>query len=228
MLLLANVNGRRLRAEQAGSCTYGTCPWTGKQVKAKVGEIRQYWVYVGGEPERPEGYENESEWHIKWKEALKDDFCEVVCGDDNEHRADIFGNDNTVIEIQRSPIDIRIVRERTNFYKDLSNKRVVWVVDASEYWKTRLKVNFEKKVGSFYLVEWKPVRQWVVEIAKTTNSNLFLDFNPSSDKLFKMWVYKKQLVGTFLYKVDFFKNFLSENAKDEFKNDHDKFLEIWK
>ena len=176
----------------------------------------------------PEGYEFETEWHYNWKIPIKDDFCEVVCGENNEHRADIIGNKEIVIEIQNSPIDIRIVRERTNFYKNLSNKRVIWLVNACDYWNTRLKVQFDKREGNIYPIEWKPVRQWVIEIAKTTNSNLFLDYNSQSDKLLQMWIHDKKLKGMFVTKIDFFKRYFHENAKDEFKNEPEKLLKIWK
>ena len=231
-MVIALVNGQRLRAEQAGSGAIGICPWTGLEVRAKVGEIRQYWAYIGGQPELPEGYEIETEWHYNWKFPIHDDFCEVVCGENNEHRADIIGNKETVVEIQNSPIDIRIVRERTNFYNNLSNKRVIWLVNASDYWQTRLKVRFDKgkfdkRIGNnIYPIEWKPVRRWVVEIAKTPNSNLYLDYNSKADKLLQMWVYDKQLKGMFITKVNFFKRYLFDNAKDKFKNTPEKLLDI--
>ncbi len=227
-MVIAIVNGQRLRAEEAGSGALGICPWTRREVKAKVGEIRQYWAYVGGKPNLPEGYENETEWHYNWKNSVKDEFCEVVCGENNEHRADIIGNEQTVIEIQKSPIDIRIVRERIDFYENLSQKRVIWVVDATEYWNTRLKVLFDKRDGNTYPVEWKPIRRWVVEIAKTTQTNLYLDYNIKSDKLLQMWVHDKNLKSRFIKKVDFFKIYLMENAKEEYKNNPERILEDWK
>lgn len=227
-MVIALVNGQRLRAEQAGSGSIGICPWTRLEVKAKVGEFRQYWAYIGGQPKLPEGYEIETEWHYNWKIPIQDDFCEVVCGENNEHRADIIGNKETVIEIQNSPIDIRIVRERTIFYKNLSSKRVIWLVNACDYWNTRLKVQFDKREGNIYPIEWKPVRQWVIEIAKTTDSNLFLDYNSRSDKLLQMWIHDKKLKGTFITKIDFFNRYFHENAKDEFKKEPKRLLDIWK
>ncbi len=227
-MVIALINGQRLRAEEAGSGAIGICPWTRLEVKAKVGEIRQYWAYIGGQPNLPVGYELETEWHYNWKYPINDNFCEVVCGEKNEHRADIIGNMDTVIEIQNSPIDIRVVRERTNFYKELSNKRVIWLVNATDYWQTRLKVLFDKREGNNYPIEWKPVRQWVVEIAKTMNSNLFLDYNTKSDKLLQMWVHDKKLKGAFITKIDFFKRYLYDNAKEEFKSNPSLLMDIWK
>lgn len=228
MILLANVNGKRMRAKEAGSGSIGICPWTGFEVKAKVGEIRQYWVYKDGKQPEREGYETETEWHINWKSSLKNEFCEVVCGENKEHRADIIGNKETVIEIQNSPIDIRIVRERTNFYKDLSSKRVIWVVNATDYWQTRLKVMFDKREGDVYPIEWKPVRQWVIEIAKTKKTNLFLDYNFKSDKLLQMWVHDGKLKGSFIFKIEFFSRYFYDNAKEEFKSNPELLLDLWK
>ena len=227
-MVIALVNGKRLRAEQAGSGTIGICPWSRLPVKAKVGEIRQYWAYVGEKPVRPEGYENETEWHFNWKYPILDEYCEVICGQENEHRADVIGNNDTVIEIQNSIIDIRIVRARTEFYKAHSNRRVIWLVNATKYWQTRLKVQFDKRIGKNYPIEWDHKRTWVMEIAKTTDTNLFLDFNTGSDKLLHVWVHQKKLMGTFLSKNEFFKRYYLENAKDEFKNDPNKLLELWK
>ena len=59
-MLIALHNGRRVRAHIAGSGALGTCTWTGLPVKACVGEILQYWAYVGGAPKLPAGYEPES------------------------------------------------------------------------------------------------------------------------------------------------------------------------
>lgn len=227
-MVIANVNGKRLRAEEAGSGTIGLCPWTGREVKAKVGEIRQYWAYIGGAPQLPEGYENESEWHYNWKFPVLDNYCEVICGENNEHRADLIGNKDTVIEIQKSPIDIRIARDRTFFYRKLSNKRVIWLVDAHDFWNRRLKVNFDKRDGRNYPITWTNPRRWVVELAGLTISNLFLDFNTKSDKLLQMWIHDRTLKGSFITKEDFFKRYLHENSKDEFRENPAKILEIWK
>jgi len=225
-MLIAIHKGKRKRAEQAGSGAIGFCPWTNYKVKAKVGELRQYWAYDGEKPILPEGYENETEWHYNWKFLVKDEYCEVVCGANNEHRADIVGSKDTVIEIQKSPIDIRIVKERIRFYKEHSNKRMIWVVDASEYWNTRLKPDFDKRQGKNYPVTWKPIRSWVVEMAKNTDTNLFFDFNSKNDKLFQMWQFQGQLWGKFILKTDFFESYLSSVAKSEYKNNPDNILEI--
>ena len=54
----ADYKNIRLRAKNATSGDIGKCPWSGYPVKAAVGEIRQYWSYLGEKPTLPEGYEN--------------------------------------------------------------------------------------------------------------------------------------------------------------------------
>ena len=204
---IARFNGQRLRAKYVRSGDIGECIWTGQQVKAKVGELRQYWSYIGDKPEIPEGYENETIWHYNWKSLVKDDFCEVVYGEQNEHRADIVGNNNNIIEIQLSPIDIRLVRERINFYKKYSNDRVIWIVDATKYFKKTFDI---EKTGDFYKAKWKNKRQWVYLIAQTTDCHLFLDINHKKNYLLKTWVNKGEIFCIFYEKTKFYKEFLSQ------------------
>ena len=48
----------------------------------------------------------------------------TVRKNERRHRADIIGNDGTVIELQHSPISIEIIHEREVFYENM-----VWVFD---------------------------------------------------------------------------------------------------
>jgi hypothetical protein len=43
-----------------------------------------------------------------------------------------------------------------------------------------------------------------------------------------MWVYKGKLMGRFIAKIEFFKLYYFENAKAEYQNKPENFLEIWK
>ena len=220
-------NGEKVRAEVAGSGAIGNCPLTNWQVKAHVGEIRQYWAYIGGQPELPPGYENETAWHYAWKVPIKDDSCEVIFGENNEHRADIVGNNGHVIELQHSPIDIRDVRERNRFYREETNKRVIWVVDARDYWNKTFKVDFENKDGRNYPINWKNKRQWVYLIAQDPDCVLFLDYKHKSDKLLQVWVHQRNLKCRFILKRDFFIKNMNDVAKDDYKDYTEKCVEIW-
>jgi hypothetical protein len=220
-------NGEKVRAEIAGSGAIGQCPFMGNEVRANVGELRQYWSYIGGAPEFPPGYENETPWHAAWKTPIQDEFCEVIFGQNNEHRADIVGNNNVVIELQHSPIDIREVRERIRFYNENTNRRVIWIVDARAYWKKTLNLDFQNRNGVNYPVLWKRKRQWVYHIAQNDESILFIDYNHKSDKLVQMWVHQQKLYGRFVSKRNFFLDNMNRVSKQEYIDNEEAFNKIW-
>lgn len=201
----ADYKNIRLRAKNATSGDIGKCPWSGYPVKAAVGEIRQYWSYLGEKPTLPEGYENESVWHHNWKSLVQDNNCEVIFGVNNEHRADIVGDNNTIIEIQKSPIDIRNVRERMNFYQDYSNERMIWIVDATPYFKKTFDIVQD---GKFFKAIWKNKRQWTYLIAQNPDCNLFLDINHNKNNLLKTWVRKGEIYCMFYNKTRFYNEYL--------------------
>lgn len=217
-MLIALYNGRRVRAQVAGSGAIGTCPWTRLPVKACVGEILQYWAYVGGAPKLPPGYEPESEWHEQWKSTINDDCCEVVMGENNEHRADILGSDNAVIEIQRSRIDIRDSRDRVDFYRAHTGRRVIWVVDIQDIWRKTFTLDGNRDEKGHYRVEWSPRRMWLWDLAADTDTNCFLEFNQTSDKLLQAWVHKGVLHAKYVPKRTFFMRYMNDVAKAEYKN----------
>ncbi len=137
-------------------------------------------------------------------------------GANNEHRADILGADNTVIEIQRSVIDIRDSRDRIDFYRNATGRRVIWVVDIQEFWRTRFFLSSKPDSKGFYSVTWKPKRTWLWDIAATTDTNLFLEFNQSSDKLLQAWIHQGYMFAKFVTKREFFMRYLNEVAKPEY------------
>lgn len=87
----ALVNGKKthIRDVERGAIGYD-CWHTGNEVKACKGSYYQYWRYTSPAPTLPKGYENETEWHVAWKQSIMDNYCEVVVGDNREHRADIM------------------------------------------------------------------------------------------------------------------------------------------
>jgi len=217
-MLLAIHNGVRKRAEETASGAIGSCPWTNHSVKAHVGLLRQYWAYDGGAPDFLKGYEPESEWHLSWKTPIQDQYCEVVFGANNEHRADILGSNDTVIEIQHSVIDIRDSRERVEFYKRETGKRVIWVVDIQEFWRIRFFLDGKPDSAGKYKIKWKPKRTWLWDLAANTSTNLFLEFNQSKDNLLHAWVHEKIMYAKFVTKIEFFERYMQSVAKPEYQN----------
>lgn len=216
-MLIALYNGRRVRAQVAGSGAIGTCRWTGLPVKACVGEILQYWAYVGGAPKLPAGYEPESEWHQQWKATIDDDYCEVVMGPNNEHRADILGSDNTVIEIQHSRIDIRHSKERVDFYRAHTGRRVIWVVDIQEIWRKTFTLDGGRDDRGNFIVKRSPRWKWLWDLAADTDTHCFLEFNQTSNMLLQIWVHQKTLYAKYVPKHTFFLRYMDAVAKPEYR-----------
>lgn len=229
----AKFNGVKTHARQVVSGSLGNDLWfEDYEVIACVGKYRQYWKYISDKPELPNGYEPETQWHAAWKRAIIDEACEVICGKNREHRADIKTN-KFVIEIQKSPIDGWAVVERNKFYKDLTGSRVVWIVNVEKPWiKKRISTYLDKTAndGRFFIV-WKNKWKWVKEISDTTDTFLFLDFNPKSDKLIYMWSFRDtsgfKTFGKWVTKKSFFETYLSSVAKENFKNGKEDFLDVF-
>lgn len=225
----AKFNGLKTHAKNVVSGDKGRDLWfTEYEVVACVGKYRQYWKYINEKPVLPNGYEPETEWHASWKGAIIDEACEVICGANREHRADIK-TDKFVIEIQKSPIDGWAVVERNEFYKKLTGNRVVWVVNVEKPWKEkRISTELVKtgKDGRF-IIKWKYKWKWVEEISVTTDTRLFLDFNIQNDKLIYMWTYQNTTFGKWVYKADFFDEYLASVAKENFLNGQNNFLDVF-
>ena len=215
----ALYNGVRTHAKDVSSGAQGNDLWFQEfEVVACVGKYRQYWKYSGGKPPYPKGYENETEWHASWKVPILDKYCEVICGENREHRADIK-TDEYVIEIQKSSMDGFDVIERNEFYSKLSGNRLVWIVNVEKPWKeNRIKseLDFRHKDGRF-IIKWSHAWKWVKEIAVTNDTYLYLDFNPRSDKLIYMFIHKKKLYGYWVKKMKFFNKYLSGIMKPEYE-----------
>ena len=181
----ALVNGQRTHARDVVSGTIGSDLWfPDYEVKACVGRYLQYWVYTADRPVLPRGYEPETQWHASWKELVDDQYTEVVCGANNEHRADILVGDQ-VVEIQKSRIDIRDAEDRVGFYRQMSpNCRVIWVIDVQDSWSAdRLKAGaYSKETRNIFELEWaKGSRhKWMVDLSRTPDTHVYFEFNQKS------------------------------------------------
>lgn len=222
-------NGRKVHIKDAMKGSLGHDCWQNKyDVKACKGDYLQYWKYVDEKPILPSGYENETEWHIAWKSLVKDEYCEVICGVNNEHRADIKTNRYT-IELQYSHISFYDAKARTIFYHNLTGKRVIWVVNC--YGASRkYHLNVGKKVGRYkWELYWKYPKKWAIDICKLNVgndklANVYLDISPRSDDMLYIWVYNGKLLCNWLKKQDFYNTYLKSysdnliNVKTAFAN----------
>ena len=220
----ALLNGCKTHIDDVKKGTIGyDCWFTKNKVKACKGCYLQYWKYESEHPELPSGYENETEWHIAWKRAIKDEFCEVILGPNNEHRADIK-TAKYVIELQYSPIDILVAKERSDFYEKTTHRRLIWVVNV--YKSYRKKIIKTEKISSErnrFLVNWAHQKEWVVTLCGQKNVNVFLDISPTADNLILLWRHQDQLYGKWVKKEVFYDTYLKSVGKSK-----DKFLECIK
>lgn len=205
----AYVNGQKTHIKDAERGTLGRdCWFLDYEVKVCKGLFMQYWKYTDAKPILPTGYENETEWHAAWKAAIDDECCEVVLGPNREHRADIR-TQNHIIELQYSPIDIRDILERTAFYRDITNRRVIWVVNVYKARKDkRIETIKDLTDKDRFFAKWKYPQKWVVKICEPTDNHVFLDISPTADNLILLWSYHGQLFGKWVRKDSFYDKYL--------------------
>ena len=124
----ALVDGQR-QTPQSG--LKGTCPSCGQASLSKCGsKIIWHWAHNGKRHCDP-WWENETEWHRKWKSLFSESQREVVHFDQltgEKHVADIKTSRGMVIELQHSAMPIEELRAREAFYK-----RMIWIVDAQPF-----------------------------------------------------------------------------------------------
>lgn len=213
-MIYAFQNGKKVHIKNAvkGSIGYD-CWFNNLKVKACKGDYLQYWKYIDEHPNLPNGYENETDWHVAWKSLVKDEYCEVICGKNHEHRADIKTSDY-VIELQLSHISLADAKSRTRFYKNLTGHRVVWVVNC---YRASAKLHIivgEKVRGTDYFeLNWKFPKKWVVDLSELTDTNVYLDISNKTGYLLQIWKHADKLYCRWTNKQTFFNYYLKSIAK---------------
>ncbi len=137
----AKVNGNKVEAQRG---LRGTCRYCESEMIAKCGLVKVWHWAHKRTADCDHWWENETEWHRKWKEHFPDNWQEVIHTDTTgeKHIADIKAKNGFVIEFQHSAIKASEVQSREAFYG-----KMAWVVDG-----TRLKRDyprFQKGFGSF-------------------------------------------------------------------------------
>jgi len=95
-------------------------------------------------------WENETEWHRRWKNYFPNDFQEVIHVDEasgERHIADIKTVNNMIIEFQNSNIKPEEVVSREKFYG-----KMLWIVNGDKE-NSLNKENFNVSVGTGYTIE---------------------------------------------------------------------------
>lgn len=130
----ALVNGER---EEPQKGLQGVCEICQSVLIAKCGDERiKHWAHKSKIPCDP-WWENETEWHKKWKNLFPRDWQEKIHTNSStgeKHIADVKTDKELVIEFQYSAIKSDEIKSREAFYKNM-----VWVVDG-----TRLKKDYPR------------------------------------------------------------------------------------
>lgn len=109
----------------------GACPVCGRECVSKCGSrIVWHWAHHGQLHCDP-WWENETEWHRKWKSYFPEGFREIVHFDSvsgEKHVADIKTDRGMVIELQHSAMSPEELVARERFYGNM-----IWIVDASSF-----------------------------------------------------------------------------------------------
>ncbi|MDX2190749.1 MAG: competence protein CoiA family protein [Bacteroidota bacterium] len=163
-MLLANINGVRVEPSPKG---IGLCPICGCEVYSKCGEINVWhWAHKVGDS-CDSWHEKETKWHLNWKLTFGEENIEVIIEKENKkHIADILTNENVVIELQNSPIQKPIIRQRELFY----GEKMLWIINGSEF-----KHNFEfnkKGLANYSAIPNRNLTEAEIKIT-AHNYNLF-------------------------------------------------------
>lgn len=194
MLYAVNRYGQRVRAEPDMKEAY--CPACGAPCVPKCGLIKVWhWAHVSGKECDP-WFEGETDWHLRWKDLVKPEFCEVPIG---SHRADIKVGE-LVIELQHSSISPQEIQEREKFYRHM-----IWLFDASE-----IKENFQVyKHENYFTFRWK----WPRRSLSFCQKPIYLDFGDMTMFLIKR-LYESGGWGYSLHEFIFVKRFLKDCLND--------------
>ena len=111
----------------------GSCILCGQETISKCGPIKvHHWAHKSLKNCDP-WWENETEWHRKWKNYFPKGWQEIIHHDEvsgEKHIADVKTSKGIVIEFQNSPISVDELNSREEFYKNM-----IWIVNGAKFEK---------------------------------------------------------------------------------------------
>lgn len=111
----------------------GNCIFCNGETIAKCGLIKMHhWAHKNLK-QCDTWWENETEWHRRWKSYFPKEWQEVVHFDEEtgeKHIADVKTDKGIVLEFQNSPMSIKELESRENFYKTM-----LWVINGTNFEK---------------------------------------------------------------------------------------------
>lgn len=123
----ALVDGHRIQSRPKIS---GACPSCGDPLVPKCGsKVIWHWAHKA-KLHCDAWWENETEWHRRWKACFPEEWREQVHVDPTgeKHIADVKTDAGLVVEFQNSPMDPVELVSRETFYGDM-----VWIVNGATF-----------------------------------------------------------------------------------------------
>jgi competence CoiA-like predicted nuclease len=124
------LNGEKVEASP--EIKNAKCQCCDSDLIAKCGEIKIWHFAHKTKNDCSSWWKPMTEWHKSWQEQFPKKYREVVHKDPEtgeKHIADIKTDDDVIIEFQHSPISIKEIQSRENFY----GKKMIWVLDGKNY-----------------------------------------------------------------------------------------------
>lgn len=145
----ALVNGQR---QEARPGLAGECLGCGRPMSAKCGEIKVWHWAHRGERMCDAWWENETEWHRRWKGYFPVEWQEIIhtAESGEKHIADVKTAQGWVLEFQHSFLKPGERQARDFFYP-----RLVWIVDGTR--RKRDQVQFFDALNAGGRVSEKPI-----------------------------------------------------------------------
>jgi competence protein CoiA len=126
MRFALNENNEKIEVSESGQIA--KCPSCDSIVIGKFGEFnRKHWSHKIKDCDS--WYEPITDWHLEWQNHFPEKFKEVTLKDKVNgiiHRADIQLTNKLVIEIQYSPIKIKEIKQREDFY---GTNNLIWILN---------------------------------------------------------------------------------------------------
>ena len=175
----ALVNGKRTKPSPKLRGIHEFCE---SEMTSVCGKRAWHWRHLRKRTCDP-WWENQTEWHIEWKDRFPEDWQEVTAYDETsgeKHIADVKTPADLVVEIQHSTISPEERESREAFYGDM-----VWVVDGNRnetdyaYFTMHLSLDASNKNPFQYQLKWygpsKFLHRWA-----PTDKPVYVDFGSSN------------------------------------------------
>ncbi|MAY84491.1 MAG: hypothetical protein CMP59_10200 [Flavobacteriales bacterium] len=190
----------------------GKCQCCQSEMIAHCGEFMVHHWKHKSKLECDPWWENETEWHRKWKDHFPKDWQEVIHHDQSgeKHIADIKTDQGWIIEVQHSHISHEEINSRNDFYR-----KIIWIIDGF-----RLRTDYKKFYSSLIKAKHFQVKDIIIAcIDSPEESKLIRNWNRHSVPVFidfhidnKLWLILPTNTQDIAYVAEFKKDIFIQIA----------------